>query len=57
MGDLIDGIGTLILGILQWPPATPEVIGTLIGVSLMLSAASRMILSFALRTLAPAQAS
>jgi uncharacterized membrane protein HdeD (DUF308 family) len=41
---LIDAIGTLILGLLmirQWPPATPEVIGALIGISLMLSAISR----------------
>jgi uncharacterized membrane protein HdeD (DUF308 family) len=56
---LIDGIGTLILGILmvmQWPPATPEIIGTLIGVSLMLSAVSRVVLSLAVRTLNPAPA-
>jgi uncharacterized membrane protein HdeD (DUF308 family) len=41
---LIDGIGTLVLGLLmirQWPPATPEIIGALIGISLMLSAISR----------------
>jgi len=51
---LIDGIGTLILGIFlvrQWPPATPEVIGILIGASLMLSAVSRIVLSLAVRTL------
>ena len=56
---LIDGIGTLILGILmvrQWPPATPEIIGALIGISLMLSAVSRVALSFAVRTLNSAQA-
>jgi uncharacterized membrane protein HdeD (DUF308 family) len=56
---LIDGIGTLILGILmvmQWPPATPEIIGTLIGISLMLSAVSRVALSLAVRTLNPAPA-
>lgn len=55
---LIDGIGTLILGILmvmQWPPATPEIIGTLIGISLMLSAVSRVALSLAVRTLNPAR--
>jgi uncharacterized membrane protein HdeD (DUF308 family) len=54
---LIDGIGTLILGIFlvrQWPPATPEIIGILIGISLMLSAVSRIILSLAVRTLRPA---
>jgi len=42
---LIDGIGTSILGILmvsQWPPASPEIIGALIGISLMLSAVSRL---------------
>ena len=56
---LIDGIGTLILGILmvrQWPPATPEIIGALIGISLMLSAVSRVALSLAVRTLNSAQA-
>ena len=56
---LIDGIGTLILGILmvsQWPPATPEIIGVLIGISLMLSAVSRVVLSLAVRTLNPALA-
>jgi uncharacterized membrane protein HdeD (DUF308 family) len=56
---LIDGIGTLILGILmvmQWPPATPEIIGALIGISLMLSAVSRVALSLAVRTLNPAPA-
>ena len=56
---LIDGIATLILGILmvrQWPPATPELIGALIGMSLMLSAVSRVVLSLAVRTLVPAPA-
>jgi uncharacterized membrane protein HdeD (DUF308 family) len=56
---LIDGIGTLILGILmisQWPPATPQIIGALIGISLMLSAVSRVILSLAIRTMNPATA-
>jgi uncharacterized membrane protein HdeD (DUF308 family) len=56
---LIDGIGTLILGILmlrQWRPATPEIIGALIGISLMLSAVSRVVLSLAVRTLNPAPA-
>lgn len=51
---LIDGIGTLILGMLmmgQWPPASPEVIGALIGISLMLSAVSRIVLSLAIRAL------
>jgi uncharacterized membrane protein HdeD (DUF308 family) len=56
---LIDGIGTLVLGILmigQWPPASPEVIGALVGISLMLSAVSRVVLSLAIRALAPASA-
>ena len=56
---LIDGIVTLILGILmvrQWPPTTPELIGALIGISLMLSAVSRVVLSLAVRTLVPAPA-
>jgi uncharacterized membrane protein HdeD (DUF308 family) len=56
---LIDGIGTLILGVLmirQWPPATPEIIGALIGISLMLSAISRGIFLLAFRTLNSAEA-
>jgi uncharacterized membrane protein HdeD (DUF308 family) len=53
---LLDGIGTLILGfvmIRQWPPDSPEIIGTLIGISLMLSALSRIIFSATVRTLNP----
>lgn len=56
---LIDGIGTLILGFLmirQWPPATPEIIGVLIGISLMLSAISRVIFLLAAHALSPAEA-
>jgi uncharacterized membrane protein HdeD (DUF308 family) len=56
---LMDGIGTLILGILivsRWPPDSPEIIGTLIGISLMLSATSRVIFSLAIRALNPAPA-
>src|SRR6266404_2124393 len=56
---LIDGIGTLIVGILmvsQWPPASPEIIGALIGISLMLSAVSRLIFTVAIRALNPATA-
>ena len=51
---LIDGIGTFILGLLmirQWPPATPEIIGALIGISLMLSAISRGIFLLTFRAL------
>ena len=56
---LIDGIGTLILGLLmirQWPPATPEMIGALVGISLILSAISRSIFLVAFRTLNPVEA-
>jgi len=56
---LIDGIGTLILGIMmlsQWPPASPEIIGALIGISLMLSAVSRLIFTMAIRAVNPATA-
>jgi len=54
---LIDGIGTFVLGIFmltQWPPASPEIIGALIGISLMLSAVSRLIFTMAIRALNPA---
>jgi len=53
---VIDGVGTLILGILiarQWPPASLELIGALIGISLMLSASSRAILWLTVRGLSP----
>lgn len=43
---LVDAICTAILGVVmlrQWPPASPEIIGALIGTSMMLSAASRVI--------------
>jgi uncharacterized membrane protein HdeD (DUF308 family) len=56
---LIDAIGTLILGLLmirQWPPATPEVIGALIGISLMLSAISRALFLLTFRALNLAEA-
>lgn len=56
---LIDGIGTLILGVFmirQWPPATPEIIGALIGISLMLSAISRAIFLLTFRALKSAEA-
>ena len=56
---LFDGIGTLILGILmirQWPPASPEIIGVLIGISLMLSAISRVMFLLAVHALSPAEA-
>jgi uncharacterized membrane protein HdeD (DUF308 family) len=56
---LIDGMGTLILGILiamQWPPVSLETIGALIGISLMLTAVSRTILWLTVRRLDPAHA-
>ena len=56
---LFDGIGTLILGIVmlrQWPPASPEIIGALIGISLMLSAVSRLIFTMAIRAVNPVTA-
>jgi len=56
---LFDGIGTLILGILivrHWPPASPEAIGALIGISLILSAISRIIFFLAVHRLTPASA-
>jgi uncharacterized membrane protein HdeD (DUF308 family) len=56
---LLDGIGTVILGsvmLTQWPPASPDIIGTLIGISMILSATSRVIFSLAVRALNPSPA-
>ena len=56
---LLDGIITLILGILiwrQWPSSSVWVIGTLIGISLIFSGISRVMLSLAVRHAAPAAA-
>jgi len=56
---LLDGIITLILGILiwrQWPSSSVWVIGTLIGISLIFSGISRVMLSLAVRQAAPAAA-
>ena len=56
---LLDGIITLILGILiwrQWPSSSVWVIGTLIGISLIFSGISRVMLSLAARHAAPAAA-
>lgn len=53
---LIDSVGTLVLGILilaKWPPASEDTIGMLVGVSLILTALSRVFLSFAVRALGP----
>ena len=56
---LLDGIITLILGILiwrQWPSSSVWVIGTLIGISLIFSGISRVMLSLAARRAAPVTA-
>lgn len=49
---LFDGIITLILGIMiwrTWPSSTPWVIGTLVGISMLFSGVSRLVLSLAAR--------
>ncbi|MGH8092000.1 MAG: HdeD family acid-resistance protein [Chthoniobacterales bacterium] len=49
---LLDGIITLILGILiwkQWPSSSVWALGTLVGISLIVSGVSRFMLSFATR--------
>jgi uncharacterized membrane protein HdeD (DUF308 family) len=49
---LFDGIITLLLGLmiyLQWPSSSLWAIGTLVGVSLMLSGITRLAISFAVR--------
>jgi uncharacterized membrane protein HdeD (DUF308 family) len=51
---LIDGISTLVLGVLilgKWPPMSEDTIGTLVGLSLILTALSRLFLSLAVRRL------
>lgn len=50
---LFDGIITLILAILiwrSWPSGAPWVIGTLVGISMLFSGVSRLMLSLAART-------
>jgi len=49
---LIDGIVTLLLGMMiyaQWPSSSVWAIGTLVGVSLIISGITRVMLSFAVR--------
>jgi uncharacterized membrane protein HdeD (DUF308 family) len=49
---LIDGIVTLLLGLmiyLQWPSSSGWAIGTLVGVSLIISGVSRVMMSLAVR--------
>src|SRR5215469_12186166 len=56
---LIDGIITLLLGLmiyLQWPSSSAWVIGTLVGISLIISGVTRVMLSFAVRRAATALA-
>jgi len=56
---LFDGIVTLILGILiwaQWPSSSIWVIGTLVGISLIFSGISRLMLSLAVPHLSAASA-
>jgi uncharacterized membrane protein HdeD (DUF308 family) len=56
---LLDGIITLILGLLiylQWPSSSSWAIGTLVGVSMLISGISRVMLSFAVRHAAQAPA-
>ncbi len=57
---LIDGIVTLLLGLmiyLQWPSSSAWAIGTLVGVSLIISGVSRLMLSLAVRKATAALAS
>ena len=56
---LLDGIVTLLLGgmiYMQWPSSSAWAIGTLVGVSLIISGVTRVMLSLALRKAAAAMA-
>jgi len=49
---LIDGIITLLLGLmiyLQWPSSSAWAIGTLVGISMIISGVTRVMLSLAVR--------
>jgi uncharacterized membrane protein HdeD (DUF308 family) len=49
---LIDGIVTLLLGLMiytQWPSSSAWAIGTLVGVSMIISGVTRVMLSLAVR--------
>ena len=51
---LFDGVVTLILAVLiwrTWPNSTPWVIGTLVGISMLFSGSSRLMLSLAARSI------
>lgn len=57
---LVDGIVTLLLGLMiyrQWPSSSNWAIGTLVGVSLIISGVSRLMLSLAVRKAAAELAS
>ena len=54
---LIDGIITLLLGLLiylQWPSSSAWVIGTLVGISMIISGVTRVMISMAVRRAATA---
>ncbi len=56
---LLDGVVTLILAIMiwrTWPASTEWVIGTLVGISMLFSGVSRLMLSLAARQLVPKSA-
>jgi uncharacterized membrane protein HdeD (DUF308 family) len=56
---LVDGIVTLLLGLmiyLQWPSSAVWAIGVLVGVSMIISGVTRVMLSLAVRKAAPALA-
>jgi uncharacterized membrane protein HdeD (DUF308 family) len=56
---LIDGIVTLLLGLmiyLQWPSSSAWAIGTLVGISMLISGITRVMLSLAVRRAATALA-
>ena len=57
---LIDGIITLLLGLmiyLQWPSSSAWAIGTLVGVSMIISGVTRVMLSLAVRKVADTMSS
>ena len=51
---LIDGVVTLVLGMVacaHWPPASPELVQYLVGISFISSGISRLLLGFAIRVM------
>jgi uncharacterized membrane protein HdeD (DUF308 family) len=56
---LVDGIVTVLLGLMiyvQWPSSSVWALGILIGVSMLISGVTRVMLSLAVRKVAPAAA-